>query len=76
MSLKRELRAYCSASAVAPLFRLTRVVEDLPAGVELYVKAEWFNPGRAVKDRPALRMIEEAKRDGRLTPDKIICLRF
>ncbi|MGQ9502950.1 MAG: PLP-dependent cysteine synthase family protein [Anaerolineae bacterium] len=55
-----------------PLFRLTRVVEGLPAGVELYVKAEWFNPGGSVKDRPALRMIEEAERDGRLTPDKII----
>ncbi len=55
-----------------PLFRLARVVEGLPAGVELYVKAEWFNPGGSVKDRPALRMIEEAERDGRLTPDKII----
>ncbi|MCS7222246.1 MAG: cysteine synthase [Anaerolineae bacterium] len=55
-----------------PLFRLTRVVKGLSADVELYVKAEWFNPGGSVKDRPALRMIEEAERDGRLTPDKII----
>ena len=55
-----------------PLFRLSRVVEGLPADVELYVKAEWFNPGGSVKDRPALRMIEEAERDGRLTPEKII----
>jgi cysteine synthase B len=55
-----------------PLFRLSRVVEGLPADVELYVKAEWFNPGGSVKDRPALRMIEEAERDGQLTPEKII----
>lgn len=55
-----------------PLLRLSRLVEGLPADVELYVKAEWFNPGGSVKDRPALRMIEEAERDGRLTPDKII----
>lgn len=55
-----------------PLLRLSRLVESLPADVELYVKAEWFNPGGSVKDRPALRMIEEAERDGRLTSDKII----
>ncbi len=55
-----------------PLFRLTRITHSLPAGVELHVKAEWFNPGGSVKDRPALRMIEEAERDGRLTPDKTI----
>jgi len=40
--------------------------------VEVYVKAEWFNPGGSVKDRPVLRMINEAERDGRLTPGKTI----
>ncbi len=55
-----------------PLFRLRRVVQDLAPGVEVYGKAEWFNPGGSVKDRPALWMIEAAERDSRLTPDKII----
>ncbi len=55
-----------------PMFRLTRIARDLPPAVELYVKAEWANPGGSVKDRPALRIIEEAERDGRLTPEKII----
>jgi cysteine synthase B len=55
-----------------PLLRLSRVRADLAPGVELYAKAEWFNPGGSVKDRPALRMIEEAERDGRLTPAKTI----
>ena len=55
-----------------PLFRLRRITAELPPGVEIWVKAEWFNPGGSVKDRPALWMIEEAERDGRLTPDKII----
>jgi S-sulfo-L-cysteine synthase (O-acetyl-L-serine-dependent) len=41
-------------------------------GVELYAKAEWKNPGGSVKDRPALRMILEGERDGRLTSHKII----
>ena len=40
--------------------------------MEIYLKAEWFNPGGSVKDRPVLRMIMEAERDGRLAPDKII----
>ncbi len=41
-------------------------------GVELYAKAEWFNPGGSVKDRAALRMIEDAERAGRLMPGQTI----
>lgn len=41
-------------------------------GVSLRAKAEWTNPGGSVKARAALRMVEDAERDGRLTPDKII----
>ena len=50
-----------------PLLRLQRVTADLPPAVEVYVKAEWFNPGGSVKDRPVRRIIEDAERDGRLT---------
>ena len=45
---------------------------DIHPGVEFWAKAEWFNPGGSVKDRPAKRMIEEAERSGELTPDKVI----
>ena len=55
-----------------PLLKLERVTEGLPTSVEIYAKAEWFNPGGSVKDRPALRMIEQAELRGDLTPDKII----
>jgi cysteine synthase B len=55
-----------------PLLRLRRVTRDLPSAVEVYVKAEWFNPGGSVKDRPVLRIIEDAERDGRLGPDRTI----
>ncbi|MFQ5813579.1 MAG: PLP-dependent cysteine synthase family protein [Anaerolineae bacterium] len=41
-------------------------------GVEIYAKAEWFNPGGSVKDRPALRMIEDGEQSGRLTKGKTI----
>jgi cysteine synthase B len=55
-----------------PLLRLRRVTRGLPKGVEVCVKAEWFNPGGSVKDRPVLRMIEDAERAGLLTPDKVL----
>ncbi|TMI89700.1 MAG: cysteine synthase [Bacillati bacterium ANGP1] len=55
-----------------PLLRLARVTRHLPRTVEVYVKAEWFNPGGSVKDRPVLRMLVDAERDGRLTRGKTI----
>jgi cysteine synthase B len=54
-----------------PLVRLHLFDAEHP-GVEFYAKAEWFNPGGSVKDRPALRMIEEAERSGELTHDRVI----
>jgi S-sulfo-L-cysteine synthase (O-acetyl-L-serine-dependent) len=49
-----------------PLVRLRRLERDVPAGTELYAKAEWKNPGGSVKDRAALRMVLEGERAGRL----------
>jgi len=54
-----------------PLIRLEKIMEDLP-GVELYAKAEFFNPGGSVKDRAALNMILDGERSGRLRPGRII----
>ncbi|HEY6378423.1 MAG TPA: cysteine synthase family protein [Candidatus Dormibacteraeota bacterium] len=54
-----------------PMLRL-RLFEHEAPGVEVFAKAEFMNPGGSVKDRPALRMVEEGERDGRLTPDKVI----
>jgi cysteine synthase len=42
-----------------PLVRLHRFEREVPAGIELYAKAEWQNPGGSVKDRAAARMILE-----------------
>ncbi len=55
-----------------PLIRLTHITEGLSPGVEVYAKAEWFNPGGSVKDRPALWMILEGIRTGKLTHDKVL----
>ncbi|RPI07092.1 MAG: cysteine synthase family protein [Ignavibacteriae bacterium] len=40
--------------------------------VHIYAKAEWFNPGGSIKDRPALHMLLEAENSGTLTKGKII----
>jgi S-sulfo-L-cysteine synthase (O-acetyl-L-serine-dependent) len=54
-----------------PLLRLARIAKDFPA-IEVYAKAEWFNPGGSVKDRAAWSMIREGERQGKLGPGKIL----
>jgi cysteine synthase B len=54
-----------------PLLRVRMFEREFP-NVELYAKAEWFNPGGSVKDRAALSMIEDGERSGALTHDKTI----
>jgi cystathionine beta-synthase len=49
-----------------PLVRLGRIGRDLRC--DLLAKAEMFNPGGSVKDRPAVAMIDAAERDGLLEP--------
>ena len=53
-----------------PLVRINRL--NPVADVELLVKLETMNPGGSVKDRIALRMIEEAEAAGELIPGKIV----
>src|SRR3981189_1169668 len=54
-----------------PLLRLERLGRNYP-NAEFYGKAEWLNPGGSVKDRPALEMIREAERTGKLQPGQTI----
>jgi cysteine synthase B len=54
-----------------PLIRLERIAREFP-GVEIYGKAEFFNPGGSVKDRAALNMILDGERTGKLTRERVI----
>uniref|UniRef100_UPI003B5181D9 PLP-dependent cysteine synthase family protein n=1 Tax=Roseovarius indicus TaxID=540747 RepID=UPI003B5181D9 len=49
-----------------------RVNNLAPEGVEVYVKAEAFNPAASVKDRLAVSIIEAAERDGSLKPGQTV----
>lgn len=51
-----------------PLVRLNRVPQSLGIEATVYAKLELFNAGGSIKDRIALRMVEEAERQGRIKP--------
>ncbi len=55
-----------------PLIRLDRVTANLPATVEIYAKAEWFNPSGSVKDRPAAAILQYAISEGYLGAGKAL----
>lgn len=55
-----------------PLLRLNKLFAATRPDVEVWVKLERTNPGGSIKDRIALAMIEQAEKDGILTPDSLI----
>ena len=55
-----------------PLLQIQKITNGLPRGVRVFAKLEGFNPGGSVKDRPALRMIQEGIKSGKLKKGKTI----
>lgn len=53
-----------------PLLVLRRITADLPSSVQVYAKAEWFNPGGSIKDRPAFNILRTALANCDLVPGK------
>jgi cysteine synthase B len=54
-----------------PLVRLERIPREFP-GIEIFAKAEYFNPGGSVKDRAALNMVLDGERSGKLNHRRVI----
>lgn len=75
--LRTPRHGWASVDSVArlvgntPLLRLA-LPEGCSAGIELYAKLEYFNPGGSVKDRAALSMILEARRRGLLGGGRVL----
>jgi cysteine synthase B len=67
----RRIESVVEAVGDTPLVRLRVVTKDAP-DVPVYAKLEFENPGGSVKDRAALRMIQDALKDGRLTRGKTL----
>jgi len=53
-----------------PLIELARIGKDLPG--KIFAKAEFMNPSGSMKDRIALKMIEDAEKEGKLKPGSIV----
>jgi cystathionine beta-synthase len=53
-----------------PLVKLNRITADIPALV--LAKLEYTNPGNSIKDRMALKMVEDAEKSGQLNPGSTI----
>ncbi len=49
-----------------PLVKLNKVNKGIPGTI--LVKVEYFNPGNSMKDRMAIKMIEDAEKEGKLKP--------
>jgi len=64
----QEGMALLEAVGNTPLLPLRRVAKVLSPDVKVYAKAEWFNPGGSVKDRPAFNIIRSAVFEGKLLP--------
>lgn len=57
-----------------PLVGFRRVTAHLPETIEIYAKAEWYNPAGSVKDRAAYNMILTAEQQGLITPGETTLL--
>ncbi|PZQ78978.1 MAG: cystathionine beta-synthase, partial [Flavobacterium johnsoniae] len=71
--MKEEIKAYNNVLELignTPLIKLNKVTENIEGN--FYAKVEAFNPGHSTKDRIALYIIEEAERQGILSPGDTI----
>jgi len=66
---KNAFSSVLDAIGSTPMVRCSRLEKEFGLKCELYAKCEFFNAGGSVKDRIALRMIEEAERTGRIKPN-------
>jgi cysteine synthase B len=62
-----DLTAYVGNTPLLPLRRLSG---NLSPRIKVFAKAEWFNPGGSVKDRPAINIIQTALTNGDLGKGK------
>ena len=64
-SAQKQPASILSQIGGTPLVRLARIGAEL-SGIEIWCKAEYFNPGGSVKDRPAMEMILDGEASGKL----------
>ncbi len=68
----RKVESVVDLIGETPLLEIRKITSGLPRGVRIFAKLEGFNPGSSVKDRPALRMVQEGIKSGKLKKGKTI----
>src|SRR5471030_2424272 len=68
---RRQAEPLLATIGNTPLLRLERIPLEFP-GIEIFGKAEYFNPGGSVKDRAARHMVLDGERSGKLNHDRTI----
>jgi cysteine synthase B len=67
----KQVKSVLDLIGNTPLLGFRRLAQPV-APVQVYAKAEWYNPGGSIKDRAAMNMILDGERRGLLTRDKTI----
>lgn len=71
--IKKDLSgSLLDAVGNTPLLPLLNIASGLPNGVRIFAKAEWFNPGGSLKDRPAANVIRDALATGKLERGEVL----
>lgn len=68
----RKVESIVDLIGATPLLEIREITRGLSPGVQVFAKLEGFNPGGSVKDRPALKMIQEGIKSGQLKKGKTI----
>src|SRR5271157_680193 len=68
---RTEAEPLLSTVGNTPLLRLEKIPREF-LGIEIFAKAEYFNPGGSVKDRAARNMVLDGERSGRLNHGRVI----
>lgn len=68
----RKVESVLDLIGNTPLLEIQRITEGLSPRVRIFAKLEGFNPGGSVKDRAALKMVQDGIRTGKLRPGKTI----
>lgn len=66
MTMKRVYNNVLESIGNTPLIKMTKVAKSVPADV--YAKVEFFNPGSSIKDRIAVKLVDDAEKNGFLKP--------
>jgi cysteine synthase B len=72
LSIPVQAESLLSRVGNTPILRLTRLSDGLAPEVEVWVKAEWFNPAGSVKDRPARSILLGALEEGMLAEGQVL----